>query len=154
VAYADVEWPAPGELLADLMASRGKTQIIMSHHILDHTPPLSELLGILDNMTKMRPDLIKIVTLARTPDDVFTLFGLLSRARKSHTPVIAHCMGELGRISRALSPFFGSFLTYASPTGGKPSAPGQMSATELRRIWEIIGAEDAGAPAAEFEAAP
>jgi len=144
VAYVDAEWSAPPSLLSELMAARGNTEIILSHHILDHTPPLDELLRIFREMTEMKPDIVKIVTLAKTPDDTLTVFRLLNHAGNFPTPVIAHCMGAPGKVSRALAPLFGSFLTYASPAGGKPSAPGQMSATALRQIWKTLGCQESG----------
>jgi 3-dehydroquinate dehydratase len=47
-------------------------------------------------------------------------------------------MGTIGRISRILAPFVGSFMTFCSLEQGEESAHGQISAQEMRRIWNII----------------
>jgi 3-dehydroquinate dehydratase/shikimate dehydrogenase len=47
-------------------------------------------------------------------------------------------MGELGVISRLLSPIFGGYFTYASVEKGKESAVGQFTVAETKKIYELI----------------
>ena len=46
-------------------------------------------------------------------------------------------MGELGQISRILSPKFGGKLVFASLAKGKESAPGQLTIDELVNVYRI-----------------
>jgi 3-dehydroquinate dehydratase/shikimate dehydrogenase len=70
--------------------------------------------------------------MARDIRDNLRIFDLLQRARH---PTIAMCMGELGLVSRILGRKFGNFLTFASLGKGRESAPGQMTASELRELY-------------------
>jgi 3-dehydroquinate dehydratase len=48
-------------------------------------------------------------------------------------------MGELGRVSRLLSPLFGGFFTFASLELGSETAAGQMTIQEMRAAYELLG---------------
>lgn len=46
-------------------------------------------------------------------------------------------MGERGAISRILCPKFGGYLTFAILDGGKASAPGQPTLTDLLNVYNM-----------------
>jgi 3-dehydroquinate dehydratase len=48
-------------------------------------------------------------------------------------------MGELGKISRLLSPVFGAFFTFASLEHGSETASGQMTIQEMKTAYELLG---------------
>jgi len=56
-------------------------------------------------------------------------------------PLVSFAMGKPGIWSRLLAPFYGARFTYASLDRGLETAPGQPSISELRRIYEMVGAE-------------
>jgi 3-dehydroquinate dehydratase/shikimate dehydrogenase len=68
------------------------------------------------------------------PDD---LVAMLARGVKSQHEMIAIAMGTPGLATRILGPSRGAFLTYASPDNEKTTAPGQVSAQELRELYRI-----------------
>jgi 3-dehydroquinate dehydratase len=47
-------------------------------------------------------------------------------------------MGKLGRISRLLSPLYGSFFTFASLKQGYETANGQISIQEMKEVYKIL----------------
>jgi 3-dehydroquinate dehydratase len=47
-------------------------------------------------------------------------------------------MGPLGLASRILCPLMGGEFTYASTEQGKESAPGQITASNLRIIYDMM----------------
>jgi len=47
--------------------------------------------------------------------------------------------GKVGRVSRLLAPFFGAPFTYAFPDGGEPVAEGQLSVSEVLKLWDALG---------------
>jgi len=47
-------------------------------------------------------------------------------------------MGEEGKISRIMAPYFGSYLSFASLERGAESAPGQLTVEEMREIFRIL----------------
>ena len=85
----------------------------------------------------MPGEIIKIVTYARDLNDNLKMFKLLERAKLEKQKLIGLCMGELGEISRILSPLFGGFLTFGSLQTGQESAPGQMPAATLKDIYRV-----------------
>jgi len=63
---------------------------------------------------------------------------LISYAKKTNRKIIALCMGEEGKISRIMAPYFGSYLSFASLERGAESAPGQLTVEEMREIFRIL----------------
>ena len=47
-------------------------------------------------------------------------------------------MGQPGLVSRILCPLVGGDFTYASTEKGKESAAGQITVTELRKIYDMV----------------
>lgn len=57
----------------------------------------------------------------------------------SKTKLVCFCMGELGRISRLLSPVFGAFFTFASLKPGSETANGQMTIQQMKAAYDLLG---------------
>lgn len=109
-----------------------KTKYIISYHNFYDTP--GNLIGIYQKIRQDNPDIIKIVTYAKTITDTIRVYQLL---QQSTVPTISFCMGEYGVISRILYKKFGSYLTFASLRLGKESAPGQISIHELLHTYHV-----------------
>ena len=80
----------------------------------------------------------KIVTTTNQVEDNLTLLNFTSTAC-SKAKVVCFAMGELGKISRLLSPVFGGFFTFASLEHGSETAAGQMTIKEMRAAYELLG---------------
>jgi 3-dehydroquinate dehydratase type I len=115
-------------------------KIILSHHDHSRTPKLSELKSTLAKLQKSKSDIYKIVTTARSPEDNLTILSLLKTSHKTN-PLVSFAMGQPGVWSRLLAPFYGAHFTYASLERGLETAAGQPSISELRRIYQMIGAD-------------
>ena len=137
--YIDVEWMSPEPLRSRLLKGRGDVEIILSYHDLQKTPPLDGLISILEEMVQVDAGIYKIVTWAHTLDDSLTVLRFLQEVRARGRKVISHCMGEEGRISRVLAPLFGSCMAYTALSERQKAAPGQMTAGQMRRVWEVLG---------------
>jgi 3-dehydroquinate dehydratase type I len=136
--FVDVEHTMPAGLQARLFEGRGKSRIIISCHVLHETPIRSDLEKRFASLARKKPDVVKIVTHANALEDNLRTLDLITVARKHGIPVITFCMGPLGRISRVVSPLLGGFLTFASLTRGEESAPGQLTATEIRDLFKVL----------------
>jgi len=137
--YVDVEIRSRGSLLRDLISNKKKTRIILSFHDFQGTPSRRELRGLYSRMAGLGADVIKIVTFARSWEDNFTVLSLLSFAKEMKQQTVALCMGEKGRMSRVFAPRMGAVWTYAPLCRDRSSAPGQLTAQEMREIWEKLG---------------
>jgi 3-dehydroquinate dehydratase/shikimate dehydrogenase len=127
VDYVDVEYDSIKQI-----TRRNSSKIIISHHNFKETP--HDLSKIYDEICQQKPDIVKIVTHANDITDNIRIFELL---QSTNIPTISFCMGELGYISRILTGKFGGFLTFASLEKGKESAPGQLTADELSKIYHF-----------------
>ncbi len=114
--------------------------VVISHHDFGGTPPDLEIRGILERMAAKEPDVLKFASLARSAADPLRLLAWIaaSEARRD-LPLIAFCMGTLGRWSRLVSVILGSPWTYVQLAGQGEAAPGQFKAEEARRLLGVLG---------------
>jgi len=136
--FLDVEFSMPLEFRKNLFQRRNTCQLIVSTHILNGTPPQKKLERTLRKMAATGADIVKIVTLARAPEDNLRVLDLISSAQNLGIKIIAFCMGPMGRISRIASSLMGGYLTFASLEIGEESASGQIPIMEMKKILDMI----------------
>ena len=112
------------------------TKLLLSCHELEKTPSIDEMKGIVRKQLKAGADICKVVTTAREFEDNLTVLQLIKEF--PGVKIIAFAMGSSGLISRVLCPLVGGEFTYASIDRGKESAQGQMTISEMRRIYGMI----------------
>lgn len=111
---------------------RGRTQIVVSYHNFEATPPLDTVVG---RMMRVQADAFKVVTTARKPSDNLRVLAAAKALPKQKMIVLA--MGELGFPTRVLSPVFGGAYTYAAPMYSQGTAAGQVCARSLRHLYRV-----------------
>ncbi len=126
-------------LLEEIQKKGERTQLIISHHDFNSTPPYGVLQGIFNRCLEMGADIVKIVPFAVSIEDNLKILKLIGWAKEREQNIIALCMGERGKVSRIMAPLFGSYLTFASLERGEETAPGQFAASEMKEIFGIIG---------------
>ncbi len=140
VDYVDIEVSSKSSFIQNLMiqkkAGRRKTKVILSFHDFKRTPSRGDLQKLYDRMAQWGADVVKIATFARSREDNLNVLGLIPYARERGQKITAFCMGEEGRMSRVMAPLLGATWTYASLSTDRVSAPGQITAREMRRTWE------------------
>jgi 3-dehydroquinate dehydratase type I len=114
-------------------------KLIISHHNLNRTPTTLELKWLLSRELSYGPDICKLVTYANHLEDNLTCLEFLSKFGRN-VKLVCFAMGELGLISRILSPLYGGFFTFASLKKGLETAPGQLTVGELRAIIKVMEA--------------
>jgi shikimate dehydrogenase/3-dehydroquinate dehydratase type I len=119
----------------------GKTKIIVSYHNLKKTPTLTKLKEIFHQCAKVKPAVVKIVTSANTVEDNLIALRLIPYARKYSPEIISLCMGDKGRVSRAIAPLLGNYLSFATLEPEGQSAPGQFTVYEMKQINELFKGE-------------
>ncbi|MBI4496104.1 MAG: type I 3-dehydroquinate dehydratase [Deltaproteobacteria bacterium] len=135
VDFLDVEVGSDRALLSDLMARRGRAGLILSFHDFRGTPSGEELFRLCRLMMRRQAEVVKIVTLARSPADNLRTLALIPYAREKGQEIVAFCMGKKGRMSRIFAPLIGASWTYAALDGRRATAPGQLTVAELREAW-------------------
>ncbi|GAB4211950.1 MAG: hypothetical protein OHK0022_47150 [Roseiflexaceae bacterium] len=128
-AYVDVEWDS----VVALERPRGSaTQVIVSRHWFDRTPP--NLLA-LEGELRPQADVVKLVGMVRSPADLIPVLELLRGARG---PVIAIGMGAQGVLTRVVAPCFpAALLTYGAAEGIAATAPGQLTIDTMRQRYHL-----------------
>ncbi len=130
----DLEIQSALKLKPDAIARlRSRARLILSFHDFRATRNLDETLG---KMLKIPADFYKVVSTATTLSDNVTMMKFLQTQSDKHA-LIGLCMGEQGIISRVLSVRAGSVFTFGAVSADLKTAPGQISAGDLRSIYRI-----------------
>jgi 3-dehydroquinate dehydratase/shikimate dehydrogenase len=103
---------------------------VISYTNFAETPPdINEIYA--EAQTK-HPDVIKLVTLARTPEQAWPLLQILS---KPALPTVAVGLGKPGVMLTVLGKKIGSPWTYAALEKGMETYPGQPTVRELNEVY-------------------
>jgi len=141
---ADLKGRAFADLELDLLESTHASalgrlfdgfDVICSHHDFHRTP--SDLSDIFDRMARTPARILKMAVRADSITDCVPVLRLVEQGRRAGREVIAVSMGEAGLLTRVLAPAFGAFLTYGSFDAAQATAPGQLSARELRELYRV-----------------
>ena len=119
-----------GEQLQKL---RSKGALILSFHDFHATKKLPETL---EKMRSYPADYYKVVSTATTLTDNVTMMKFLEKESDRHS-LVGLCMGEQGIISRVLGVRAGSAFTFAAVSPEEQTAPGQVTAQDLRSVYRI-----------------
>lgn len=134
--FLDIEFDlARSSLLFDYVTQPDWTRVICSHHDFIGMP--DDLVDLYNRMAKTPARILKIAVQADDAIDCLPVFRLLDRARAENREMIAIAMGPAGIATRILGPSRGAFLTYASLESEAATAPGQLTASELRELYRI-----------------
>jgi 3-dehydroquinate dehydratase type I len=136
--YVDVDVSSPkSKETIDKIKQLG-VKPIASYHKYDGALGVSGMEKILDEQIASGASVCKIVTTANQIEDNLPTLNFISWA-SGKAKLVCFCMGEHGRISRLLSPLFGAYFTFASLEQGSETAAGQMSLTEMRNAYALLG---------------
>jgi 3-dehydroquinate dehydratase/shikimate dehydrogenase len=113
----------------------GRSRLICSRHDFEGVP--ADLDSIYERMSKTPAAILKIAVRAFDATDCLKLFLLLERARREGRELIAVAMGEAGISTRILGPSCGGFLTYGALDAASATAPGQIDASDLRKLYRV-----------------
>jgi 3-dehydroquinate dehydratase/shikimate dehydrogenase len=118
---------------AQLEKLRSQAGLILSFHDFKATKKLEDTLA---KMTAIPADYYKVVSTATTLYDNVTMMKFLEHHGDKQS-LVGMCMGEQGIISRVLGVRAGSTFTFGSVSAEEKTAPGQVTAQELRSIYRI-----------------
>jgi 3-dehydroquinate dehydratase / shikimate dehydrogenase len=112
---------------------RTNAALILSHHDFRATKNLEQTL---EKMVAIPADFYKIVSTATTLYDNVLMMKFLEQNSDKYS-LIGVCMGEQGIISRLLGVRAGSVFTFAAVSQDEKTAPGQVTAQDLRSTYRI-----------------
>jgi 3-dehydroquinate dehydratase/shikimate dehydrogenase len=120
---------------AALSSLRDLVTLIVSQHDFACVP--ADLESIYERAASIDGVIPKLAVGAADITDCLPVLQLLERARREGRDVISIAMGESGLLTRVLAPSRGAFLTYGSLDGEHATAPGQITARELRELYRV-----------------
>jgi 3-dehydroquinate dehydratase-1 len=135
-SVVDIEL-ATRNLTEAILPIKKKTKYLLSFHDFEKTPPLARMKDIVQWELDAGADICKVVTTAQKFEDNLTILQLIAEFPK--TRIVSLAMGHLGFTSRILCPLVGGDFTYASIEKGKESASGQITVSDLRKLYEMVG---------------
>jgi 3-dehydroquinate dehydratase type I len=135
--YVDLDLSNPKleETLGSLKELGAKT--IVSFHKFDEALSASEMNTILEKQISSGAHVCKIISTATKIQDNLNALAFVA-ANASRAKLVCFCMGELGKVSRLLSPMFGAYFTFASLEAGSETAPGQLSIKEMKTAYNLL----------------
>jgi 3-phosphoshikimate 1-carboxyvinyltransferase len=123
--YVDLEIEAPPMMSKRIRreAAENGCGLIRSFHDFEGTDSLEALKAIFEKCTSLGADIVKIVTTARSEEDVRRVMSLYDIFPPEK--LIAFCMGDAGRNSRVECLSHGAPFSYACLNASEAAAPGQ-----------------------------
>jgi shikimate dehydrogenase/3-dehydroquinate dehydratase type I len=110
-------------------------RVIGSKH--DFSGPPADVEQTYQRLAHTPVRIIKIAVQAHDATDCIPIFRLLKLAREEGREAIAIAMGPAGVATRILGPSRGAFLTYGALDKDASTAPGQITAQELRDVYRV-----------------
>jgi len=111
-------------------------KVVLSYHNFEETP--EKLEEILAQMSELQPAIIKIATMVNSEEDLNRLIKLqVDHPGWANRRCIIG-MGEKGRSTRILAPVLDNAFTFASLDDKTKTAPGQLTAEELKSEWSKV----------------
>jgi 3-dehydroquinate dehydratase/shikimate dehydrogenase len=111
------------------------SSVICSYH--EFTAGLRDLAQLYERMAVVPARILKIAVVIDDAIDCLEIFKLLERAKADGREIIAIGMGPAGLPTRILGPSRGAFLTYGALDEASATAPGQISAEDLRTLYRV-----------------
>ena len=140
IDLVDVEAFTGDEVVRDIIESAHESGVVVvaSNHDFEKTPEKDEIVRRLRKMQELGADIPKIAVMPQSRKDVLTLLSATEEMASEYAdrPIITMSMSATGLISRLCGECFGSALTFGAV--GKASAPGQMNASDLSEILNLI----------------
>lgn len=118
---------------------RLQPNLIVSYHDFKSTPSLDEIEVIINNILSLKPKIIKLAFQINQDIDLNNLLKLQINRRDLWGNSIILGMGHKGMLTRVMSKTFQHPFTFASIDKYSKTAPGQMTISQLKKLWKRFG---------------
>ena len=132
--YIDIENSTAEDMLdrikSEIKNAGRSTQLILSFHNFKETLQ-SEIAEKFKDIKSKKPDIIKIVTMAKSEAGSNFIIDFVRDHARESIPLALFCMGEYGNSNRIQCHNLGSALTYLAVASGIGTASGQLTYDEF-----------------------
>lgn len=130
--YVDLEHSTDKRIIAEFVRNEN-AKVILSHHSFGSKIP--RVPSLYARMRSTGADVLKFAYEVSDSADIRHAVEFLEIAKRDRQKAVAIAMGGAGESSRILYKKFGGWATYAAAEVGKEAAPGQISARQLRVLY-------------------
>ena len=134
----DLDVVSDKEVLKFIQKTNLEVKAIVSHHNYQETPQTDKLKEIIDTIKMYNPEIIKLSTMCKAPDDALRLLETLLKLKSQDVRSVILGMGKEGAITRVFGTLFGNELIYAPQTVDEQSAAGQLTKQQLETIFKEL----------------
>ncbi len=140
VDYLDLDYEFDLELFETFKQTKmkTKTQLILSAHFFEGTPSFPSLKNRIQLMQNRGADIVKIAAQPNDIRDVVDILRLAENLKRQNIKFIAISMGQMGKITRVMTPLWGGEMMFAPLEKDNSSASGQVSTQELQSLWNTF----------------
>ncbi len=137
--FIDIESRMDDRIRADLVRSSAELDVktIVSYHDHMRTPPIEEMLELMEFGFASGGDIVKLSARCKTIEDSSSLLGLAMKMKDAQRPYSIMGMGPYGHMTRVLAPHMGCEMVYTKLDD--PGNTDQIDARTLKRIWVALG---------------
>jgi 3-dehydroquinate dehydratase type I len=115
-----------------------QNKLIASFHDYEKTPELDDLKKIVKDMERYKPEIYKVSTFCKTPEDALKLLNLSLVLKKGEKKFLIFGMGEEGTMVRIYAALWGNEFNFAPSEDDEKSAPGQLTKSNLDRALNLL----------------
>lgn len=133
--YVDLPITLSPTLIRSFKTTHKKTKLVLSWHDFDAMPDLKKLRTLAKKADVLGADVVKLVGTATVVSDAFPILAIARELATQKKSFLTMAMGESGQLTRVLTSMMGGLGMFAALDAASASAPGQMSAKELRKWW-------------------
>lgn len=130
--YVDVDYEFDLPFFETLKTLPRRGSLILSAHFFEGTPSFPSLKNRVQLMQNRGADIVKVACFPESFRDVLSVLRLSENLARKRVPFIAISMGDMGKVSRVMTPLLGGELMFVSPEDGKSSASGQFLVHDLQ----------------------
>lgn len=136
--YVDLPLEFPLKLIQKFKKATKRSKLILSWHDFTETPDLGYLKELVVKAKRKGAGIIKLVSMANTWEDLRPIFALAWQLAAKKETFIIMAMGAKGEPSRIITPLIGGFGMFAALNEKSATAPGQITAGELKKWWSVF----------------
>ena len=122
----------------DLVKKVKSIRLITSYHNYKKTPSKEKLQEIINDMSKYKPEIIKISTFCSKNQEAQQIMALQSQLAEKKIKYIILGMGEKGVITRIAGAIIGNEINFAPLSKKDATASGQLVRSDLEKILKQI----------------
>lgn len=135
-AFVDLPLHLPASQLTKFRQKHPGIQLIISWHDFAKMPSLTRLRLLAQRAQKCGADIVKLVGTASTVADCLPILQISRALATQKIPHFALAMGAAGQLTRVLTPLLGAAGTFAALDPKSATAPGQLTAAEVKKWWQ------------------